>query len=161
MKRVWTLFVVSVLFLAHPVAAVGPAPQAHQMHAAAVPSVSCPGEDFSSFFKKFSDDENIQRAFTQSLLRIKELDLSAAPEVKKVVKHLRHDQIQFPVFPLRAEREKKSLEIISRNLNERILIQPGKDYLMAYKFVKNGCWYLSSIDNQSFTGGHPTLHMGG
>ncbi len=48
-----------------------------------------------------------------------------------------------------------------RYLNENrkiILIQPNTDYLMLYEFVKNDCWYLSSTDNRSFTGGQQELH---
>ncbi len=166
MKIPWRCFITAtaMLFMAHTVAAVAPTSAAEHMQAAAKPTVSCPGEDFTTFFKKFSNDVNIQRAFTKYPLRIKELDLSAAPEVKKVVKHLRSDQVHFPVFPLKAERERKSLDIINgtgRYLNENrkiILIQPNTDYLMLYEFVKNDCWYLSSTDNRSFTGGQQELH---
>ncbi|MDC6407757.1 hypothetical protein LOD50_02395 [Xylella fastidiosa subsp. multiplex] len=156
MKIPWRCFITAtaMLFMAHTVAAVAPTSAAEHMQAAAKPTVSCPGEDFTTFFKKFSNDVNIQRAFTKYPLRIKELDLSAAPEVKKVVKHLRSDQVHFPVFPLKAERERKSIEMH----DEKILYQPGKDYLMAYEFVKDDCWYLSSIDNRSFTGGDAKLH---
>nr|WP_279583422.1 hypothetical protein [Xylella fastidiosa] len=136
----------------------GPTSAAEHMQAAEKPTVSCPGEDFTTFFKKFSNDVNIQRAFTKYPLRIKELDLSAAPEVKKVVKHLRGDQVHFPVFPLKAERESKSIEIMDDLNSEKVLYQPGKDYLMAYKFVNDSCWYLSSIENQSLTRGDVKLH---
>ncbi|ALR09778.2 hypothetical protein [Xylella fastidiosa] len=166
MKMPWRFIItaIALLCVAHTVAAVAPASAAEHVQAAAKPTVSCPGEDFTTFFKKFSNDVNIQRAFTKYPLRIKELDLSAAPEVKKVVKHLRSDQVHFPVFPLKAERERKSLDIINgtgRYLNENrkiILIQPNTDYLMLYEFVKNDCWYLSSTDNRSFTGGQQELH---
>lgn len=160
MKIPWRCFITAtaMLFMAHAVAAVAPTSAAEHMQAAAKPTVSCPGEDFTTFFKKFSNDVNIQRAFTKYPLRIKELDLSAAPEVKKVVKHLRGDQVHFPVFPLKAERESKSIEIMDDLNSEKVLYQPGKDYLMAYKFVNDSCWYLSSIENQSLTRGDVKLH---
>ncbi|ALR07574.1 hypothetical protein XFHB_12770 [Xylella fastidiosa] len=160
MKMPWRFIItaIALLCVAHTVAAVAPASAAEHVQAAAKPTVSCPGENFKAFSKKFSNDVNIQRAFTKYPLRIKELDLSAAPEVKKVVKHLRSDQVHFPVFPLQEERQRKSIEMNDDPNLTMMLYQSGKDDVMVYAFVKDDCWYLSSIDNRSFTGGDAKLH---
>lgn len=154
---------VSVLFMAQSVSAVAPESEEDRFYTTAI-EVPCPGEDFAAFLEKFSNDASIQREFTEYPLKKQALDLSAAPEVRKIIKYLESNQIQHPVLPLRAEREKKSLNITKirpRYLNETrraILTKPGKDDLMVYEFVKNGCWHLSSIDDRSLTGGNPKLH---
>ncbi len=53
MKIPWRCFITAtaMLFMAHTVAAVAPTSAAEHMQAAAKPTVSCPGEDFTTFFK--------------------------------------------------------------------------------------------------------------
>lgn len=114
---------------------------------------SCPAKDFSLFILKFSDDEIVQRLFTQYPLIKQQLDPNAEPEPKKVIRKLRREQIQFPVMPKAQERAQQSLEIriISANaVNAQVnLIKPDTDHQVSYFFKKNGCWLLVRIEDWS------------
>lgn len=92
------------VFMAHTVAAVVPDTQKNQSHAATMPSVRCPGKDFSSFLERFSNDVTIQRAFTTSPLIQYQVDVTAEPEPKEFKRILQREQIEFPVMPLSQER---------------------------------------------------------
>ncbi|AIC14137.1 hypothetical protein LZ757_11845 [Xylella fastidiosa subsp. morus] len=97
--------------MAHTVYAVAPDTQKNQSHAATMPSVRCPGKDFSSFLERFSNDVTIQRAFTTSPLIQYQVDVTAEPEPKEFKRILQREQIEFPVMPLSQERSKIPLDI--------------------------------------------------
>ncbi|AXI84420.1 hypothetical protein FUT69_04105 [Xylella taiwanensis] len=153
MKRVLTLLMVSVLFMAHTVYAVAPGAQENQLHTSATPSVPCPGKDFASFLEKFSNDENIQRAFTKYPLTEYQVDVTAEPEPKQFKRILQRWQIQFPVMPLRQERSKVPLNIevltLTSNKAHIRLVKQDTDYQISYFFRKKGRWKLVKIDNES------------
>ncbi|AXI84422.1 hypothetical protein FUT69_04090 [Xylella taiwanensis] len=153
MKRVWTLFTISLFFTAQTVYAVPPDAQANQLHHSAVPNVPCPGKDFVSFLEKFSNDENIQRAFTTYPLIQDEYDTTAEPEPKEFRRILQREQIQFPVMPLSQERSKVPLNIevlkLTSNKAHIRLFKEDTDYQISYFFRKKGCWKLVKIHNQS------------
>ncbi|HHW4669321.1 MAG TPA: hypothetical protein ACQGQJ_06935 [Xylella fastidiosa subsp. multiplex] len=165
MKMPWRLFITAMLFVAHTVAAAESESEKDRWYTSALLEYApCAGKNFSSFLDKFSNDASIQREYTEYPLRIKELDLSAAPEVRKIIKYLRSNQISHPALPLRAAREKQSLkmlEVRQRYVNENrkaILIKPNTDDVTVYEFVKDGCWHLWSIDHQASTARHPQLY---
>ncbi|ALR07573.1 hypothetical protein XFHB_12765 [Xylella fastidiosa] len=164
MKMPWRLFITAMLFVAHTVTAAESESEEDERYPSAAYGVGCPGEYFSSFFDKFSNDAGIQREYAEYQLIKKELDLSAAPEVRKIITYLGSNHIKSPVLPLRAAREKQSLKMIKvrqRYFNENpkvILIKPNTDDFTVYEFVLNGCWYLSSIDHHASTARHPQLY---
>jgi hypothetical protein len=113
---------------------------------------TCPAENFSEFIQIFSDDENIQRAFTQSPLKKQELK-DADPEPKPFVRTLRSHEIKFPIFPLQKERESESLEMRVTKMTSRnahvILEKPDTDYSILYFFQKKRCWRLVRVEDWS------------
>lgn len=153
MKRVLKLFIGSVFFMAYTVAAVTPDTQKNQSHAATMPSVPCPGKDFSSFLERFSNDVTIQRAFTTSPLIQYQVDVTAEPEPKEFKRILQREQIEFPVMPLSQERSRIPLDIevikLTSNKAQVRVVKPDTDYQISYFFKKKGCWTLVKIDNES------------
>lgn len=84
MKMLWRLFITAMLFVAHTVTAAESESEQDRWYTSALLEYApCAGKNFSSFLDKFSNDASIQREYTEYPLRIKELDLSAAPEVRK------------------------------------------------------------------------------
>lgn len=164
MKMPWRLFITAMLFVAHTVAAAESESEEDERYSSATYGADCTEEHFSSFLERFSNDASIQREHTEYQLIKKEMDLSAAPEVRKIITYLGSNHIKSPVLPLRAVREKQSLkmlEVRQRYVNENrkaILIKPNTDDVTVYEFVQNGCWYLSSIDHQASTARHPQLY---
>jgi hypothetical protein len=122
--------------------------------------VACPSRDFSEFIKAFSENTEMQAAFTKYPLQQQRLDANAEPEPKPVIRKLRRDQVSFPVLPNEAERKKQSLEVrvgsvIGSNA-KAFLVKPDTDYKVTYEFElhTDSCWYLLSVDDQSLSGGN-------
>ena len=115
--------------------------------------VSCPATDFSVFIRAFANDVNIQKTFTKYPLKYQRVDLDSEPDPKAITQELNRNQIQFPILALHEERVNHSLEIQIDNINtnnaEITLFKPDTDYQITYHFIKNFCWYLVFVDNQS------------
>ena len=71
--------------------------------------IACPSRDFPEFIRKFSENTEVQIAFTKYSLQQQRLDVDAEPELMPVVRKLRRDQVSFPVMPNEAERKRQSL----------------------------------------------------
>lgn len=116
-------------------------------------STACSVENFPGFFSAYADSETIQRAFLKTPLKVLRLDLNAEPEPKPVVRKLKYSQIKFPLLPLRAEREAKSLALRidkwSEKKAEATLFKKDTGYQVTYFFVKNDCWALVAIEDWS------------
>ncbi len=83
MKMPWRLFITAMLFVAHTVAAAESESEEDERYSSATYGADCTEEHFSSFLERFSNDASIQREHTEYQLIKKEMDLSAAPEVRK------------------------------------------------------------------------------
>jgi hypothetical protein len=123
--------------------------------AASGKKVACPARDFSEFIKAFSENTEVQMAFTKYPLKEQSLGIDAEPEPKPVVRKLRRDQVSFPVIHNEAERKKQLLElrvdsVIGSNA-EVTLFKDNTGYLVTYEFEfdREGCWYLLSVNDQS------------
>lgn len=153
MKIVYRLLALASLLLAHDVYALDPAGQPAMAQGSDNSEISCPAADFSTFADKFSNDENIQRAFTNYPLVKQQLDPDAEPEPKRIVRKLRRDQVRFPIIPLREERAKRSLQIridsVTVSNGKVTLIKPDTDYQVSYFFKKRGCWRLERVEDWS------------
>ncbi|WP_157381305.1 hypothetical protein [Tepidiphilus margaritifer] len=114
---------------------------------------TCPSQNFPEFFFVYANSETIQRTFLRIPLKVQWLDLDVEPEPKPVVKKLKYAQIRFPLLPLRAEREEKSLSLRidkwSENKAEATLFKQDTGYQVTYFFVKNECWVLTAIEDWS------------
>jgi hypothetical protein len=149
----YKLIVALTLLVSQHVNAIDPGKLPPVRQESANPRTSCSEEDFSSFIRRFADNEAIQRAFIKYPLTKQRLDPDAEPEPKKIIRRLRREQIQFPILPLSPERAKRSLEIrvvsatgTSAQIN---LVKPDTDYQVSYFFEKNGCWRLVKIEDWS------------
>ena len=127
-----------------------------------VGQAACPSHDFSDFIKAFSENTEVQVAFTKYPLQQQSVDTNAEPEPKPVVRKLPRNQISFPVLPKEIERKKQSLEVrvdsVTGSNAKVTLVKPNTDYQVTYEFelYTNSCWYLLSVDDQSLTGNDNT-----
>lgn len=114
---------------------------------------ACPSRDFSEFIKAFSENTEVQAAFTKYPLQQQRLDANAEPEPKPVVRKLRRDQVSFPVLPNEAERKKQSLVLrIDEKKSNHVkltLVKGDTDYQVNYFFSRNSCWRLERIEDWS------------
>jgi len=114
---------------------------------------ACPSRHFPEFIKAFSENTEIQAAFTKYPLQQQRLDANAEPEPRPVVRKLRRDQVSFPVFPNEAERKKQSLvwriDEKKSNLVKLTLVKSDTDYQINYFFSRNSCWRLERIEDWS------------
>lgn len=114
---------------------------------------ACPAQNFRDFLSAYANSETIQRAFIRTPLKTQKLDLDAEPEPKPVVKKLKYSQLKFPLLPLRAERDAKSLALrvdkSSEKKAEATLFKQDTGYQVTYFFIKNECWALAAIEDWS------------
>jgi hypothetical protein len=113
---------------------------------------TCPSKDFYVFFKAFSEDRAVQKAFTKVPLRSETVEDVPDQEPKTVVRFLDQKKITFPIWPLRAERESQSLiskvEDLSESSATVTLFRLDTNAApKAYTFKKEECWQLESIGN--------------
>ena len=143
-------FIISLIFSISSYAyALDPASQPNQQ----ANQIACPSRDFSEFIQAFSENTEIQVAFTQYPLLEQRLDINAEPEPKPVVRKLRRDQVSFPVFPNEAERRKQSLVLrIDEKKSNHVkltLVKADTDYQVNYFFSRDSCWRLKRIEDRS------------
>jgi len=119
---------------------------------AAAPVPACYADDFPSFLVAYADQVEVQRAHTRVPLESSAI-VDADPEPKIVVKKLARQQIRFPVFLLKAQRQRTPLtmEIIALKGNSATvrLEKPDTDYVILYHFRKDPCWQLVRMENSS------------
>ena len=117
-------------------------------------SIACPAIDFSVFIKSFSENTDVQRAFTNTPLH-QRLDLAATPDPKPIVRKIRRDQVSFPVMPSREDLITKNLSMqvdeVSTQSAKVVIYKNDADYQVSYEFKFNGCWNLIAIEDQSLT----------
>ncbi|MEF9387615.1 hypothetical protein V4890_18590 [Ralstonia solanacearum species complex bacterium KE056] len=122
-------------------------------HASASAGIACPAADFPTFLQKFSEEDRIQKEFTQYPLEKLQLDPESQPEPVTVVRYLHRDQLRFPIIPSEQERANQMLEIqidsASAGKASVMLTKLNTDYQVRYHFKKNGCWILERIEDWS------------
>lgn len=115
----------------------------------------CPARDFSDFIKLFSENTAVQRKFTRFPLEKLEVNAIADPEPEPFTRTLERGQINFPVIPNRAEREKYGLEMFPLRYGpDRVTLHvemPETDVVVvSYYFAfDSGCWNLVRIEDWS------------
>lgn len=116
--------------------------------------IACPAQDFSEFIIAFSENIEVQMAFTKYPLQQQRLDANAEPEPKPVLRELRREQVSFPVIPNQAERKKQSLVFRinenKSNYKKLTILKDDSDYQVDYFFSRNSCWRLERIEDWSF-----------
>ena len=114
---------------------------------------NCPSSDFNLFFDAFSNNDKVQRIFTEKIIAKQYLDLNSEPEPKPIVKRFASKSIGFPIFPLKKEREEKRLTVqigvVTQKKASAILIQSDTDYQVVFYFIKRKCWMLERIEDWS------------
>ncbi|WP_247538530.1 hypothetical protein [Ralstonia pseudosolanacearum] len=122
-------------------------------HASASAGIAFPAADFPTFIQKFSEEEHIQKEFTQYLLERLQLDPESQPEPGTIVRYLHRDQLRFPIIPSEQERANQMLKIqidsVSTSKASITLTKPDTGYQVRYHFKKNGCWILERIEDLS------------
>lgn len=151
--------VLSLLLVQQSHAATGTAPARHEP---VTGSHVCPATDFSEFLKAFADSEVIQRAFTKFPLKKQQLDSIGGAEPKRVIKTLNRQEVRFPLVPLQAARKTDGLNLRIEEVSPRIatamLYKIDSDYQVSYEFVRNGCWVLIAINDQSISAEEKVVH---
>ena len=153
MNIVYKFLVALALLLAQHVYALDPSGQSDSREVSSDLQISCPAADFPAFVRAFSNDVNVQRAFTKYPLKKQWLDPDPGPEPREVIQDLDRHQIQFPILPLPEERVNYSLEIridsVTADSAKITLVEPDTDYQVSYFFKKNSCWTLTRIEDWS------------
>ena len=133
------------------------APELHVSQETVKNRPACPSQDFREFLNVFSESIVIQRAFTKYPLKKRQLKVKAGSEPRPFVRHLDRNQINFPVIPAETERREKHLILqffdYSGPAGEAMLVKSDTDFQILFKFEKNSCWQLTSIDDQTFDDG--------
>jgi hypothetical protein len=131
--------------------------------------IACPSMDFHPFLEVFVNDEAVQRKFTKRPLKKMQFDFKRRSNTKIVTLLSKEKEIQFPVIPLKKEREEKDLRIVRFSDYDpdevflRSLPQPRYDtshhevaairsdrWQIFYNFEKtDACWNLVSIDDNT------------
>lgn len=126
-------------------------PSAEKTSATSIPG--CPAQDISFFIQRFSNDESVQRIFTNVPLISQQLDTDAEPEPRQITHTLQREQIAFPVMPLLQERIDRLLEMqleaVTASTARVDLFKDDTDFLISYFFKLDDCWRLVRIENQS------------
>ena len=126
-------------------------PSAEKTAATSIPG--CPAQDISFFIQRFSNDESVQRIFTNVPLISRQLVTEAQPEPKQITHTLQREQIAFPVMPLLQERIDSllaiRLEAVTASTARVDLLKEDTDFLISYFFKLDDCWRLIRIENQS------------
>ena len=120
--------------------------------------VACPSRDLHEFIKAFSENTEVQAAFTKYPLKVKILvDPTHEPKPKFSIKFLQKNQIHFPLLSgdtsLKNDGLITKVEKISRNSFIIIESSAGEKNLghsVEYKFNKEDeCWFLFEIIDYS------------
>lgn len=120
--------------------------------------VSCPAADFLVFIRAFSNDINVQKAFTKYPLKLRTVtDPAHSPKPEYLTRVVRKKQIHFPVLLNEIELKtyglvtnvervsQKSFSVIESSAGDRSL-----GHYVEYKFkLKSGCWLLEEIVDES------------
>ena len=129
------------------------APEQHVSQETVKNRPACPSQDFPEFLKVFSENVDIQKAFTKYPLKKQQLDLDADPEPEPVLRNLQRGQISFPVIPGESERKLKSLTLRIEKVEPKkaklSLVKADTDWHVLYFFSKNACWNLERIEDWS------------
>jgi hypothetical protein len=101
---------------------------------------ACPASDFSRFFEVFAESTALQKAFVVAPLTRQQLDRSAEPDPKPVLRTLRPDQLRFPLIPPKVEPGAQSLKLRIDEVSPRrakvALFKDYSDYQVMYFFEK-------------------------
>ena len=120
---------------------------------AASPTVACPSQDFRTFLTAFANEPGVQEAFTRRPLQSDYVDAAANPEPRRVHRTLDGADLQFPVMPSLQRQQQRGLEMrLTPNGDDKVevvLVKPDTDDQTAYFFIREGCWKLDRIRDDS------------
>lgn len=119
--------------------------------------VQCPSQDFKTFFNAFSENIEVQKAFTPKTLKrsywssndgLGDYDLFAE-KIKK-------ENLTFPIIP--NAKERKALNYVtdisvnkdSDRLMNVAIFEDESDVGWTYRFALQECWYLYNIESSLF-----------
>ena len=128
-------------------------PQAANTASGAATTASCPSQDFGTFLTAFANDAGMQEAFTRRPLHSDSIDVAAEPEPKPVSRMLDGAELRFPLMPSQQRQEQEGLKMRwTLNGNDKaevLLAKEDTDYRTAYFFIRNDCWRLYRIRDDS------------
>ncbi len=121
---------------------------------AATSFAKCPSNDFDVFLKKFTENIEVQRAFTGFPLEKLSI-VDAHGEPKLLTEFLKREQIFFPLVPDTKKRELKNIDIWVDHLTdfsaEITLRNRSENYKsVSLFFTKDVCWKLTKIEDWFF-----------
>jgi ankyrin repeat protein len=123
----------------------GDSPEAGDKDGAANYKTPAPEEEFSSFLRKFLEDEEYQRKSTMYPLTLLELDYDH-PDLKAMIWHQELHEVSFPIIPLERDQKEQPLEIeidrLTENEAEVRMHKPDTSYTIYYHFRKKNGWML-------------------
>lgn len=111
----------------------------------------CPSHSFSTFLRRFSESEPVQRSFTYFPLETSRL-IEGKDEPKEMRLRILREDASFPLYPAPSTIASLGLsEDIQEYTKsaEVIITKADTDYLVTYHFVKTDCWYLSKKVDES------------
>lgn len=125
-----------------------PAPEPASPQAA-----GCPSKDFQTFLTSFANDPRVQEAFSSRPLHVDSMDVAADPEPRRVTRMLDGADLRFPLMPSLQRQAQDGLEMRWNSSGddkaEVVLGKPDTDYLTTFFFIRNGCWRLYRIQDDS------------
>jgi len=116
-------------------------------------ALACPSPSFDGFLKAFTENIEVQKAFSVEPLESQTVDAAAEPEPALVTKMLSAAELQFPLIPSERQQSKEGLtmrqSVLESSDTKVTLAKEDTDHQMSFYFRKNQCWQLYRIRNES------------
>lgn len=126
-----------------------PAPEPASPRTAA----ACPSQDFPTFLTSFANDTGVQEAFTRRPLQMDSIDVAADPEPRRITRMLEGADLRFPLMPGLQRQAQQGVKMrwtpIGNDRVEVLLTQDDTDYKTTFFFIRNDCWMLYWIKDDS------------
>jgi hypothetical protein len=113
---------------------------------------ACPSDKFEPFFKAYTENAAVQKAFTEYPLAHVLLDHSSDKprEIKVVVPQAK---LSFPLLPSSARRKAEHLamrvDAVTADKAQATIFNTDSGYQKAYFFRKTSCWKLELVEDRS------------
>ena len=114
---------------------------------------TCPSQELPAFLDAFAESVPLQRTFITYPLLQQRVDVRALPEPRTEERFRKPSELQFPLFPSAAVRRAAALEMrIAQLTSDRAQVtvfKPDADEQVRYLFIRNSCWRLERISDDS------------
>lgn len=121
---------------------------------------ACPAQDFPKFLNAFSESIELQKTFTRFPYKLTYLEDNPKPGPTEDIfvsrsRMITLEQAEFPLLANAAERKARGLFLrvdldqIKGQEVKAVFGKDGADFTAVYHFIRNSCWELILIDDQS------------